>query len=179
MLASGRSRLRTTTTKSLSDLSVRNGHLKKQQFFTVSLQTVCLLFLLFLQSSFHISPCPSLPFPLHLTHLISISVPSLSFTVFTLSHNFPLPLLLSFFTHAHIQIRFNFELYNWTSNQKGLTSRNRTWETKWTNCSHYIPFIRFYSEDQISHLPKTRFRPQETARGKSSGLKSYIFCFSS
>lgn len=75
MLASGRSHLRTTTTKSLSDLSVSNGQLKKQQLF--------LLFLLFLYFSFQVSLC-SLPFPLPFIHFIFFPVPSLSFFLLTL-----------------------------------------------------------------------------------------------
>lgn len=151
--------------------SLRNSSSSRSHFSLY----VLLLFLLFLHSSFQVSPCPSLPFPLHLTHFISLSVPSLFSFFFYLI--FPPLLLFLFFTHAHIQIRFNFELCCWRSNQKGLTSRNKTWSTKWTNCSYRLPFVRFYSEDRIFHLPKTGFRPQERVRGKSSGLKSYIFCF--
>lgn len=146
-----------------------------------SLQPVCPLFLLFLHSSIQVSPCPSLCFPFCLTH--SFSVPSVSFSSLFFYLIFPPPppflSLFFFFSHAHIQIRFNFELFYWTSNQKGLTSWKRTWVTKRANCSHLLPFIRFYSEDWIFLLPKSGFRPQETLRGKSSGLKSDIFCFSS
>lgn len=137
-------------------------------------------------SCFFILPFKSVPAPLcifpFVLHILSFSFPSVSFSsLFYLI--FPPPPLLSlfffFFSHAHIQIRFNFELFYWTSNQKGLTSWNRTWATKRANCSHLLPFIRFYSEDWIFLLPKSGFRPQETLRGKSSGLKSDIFCFSS
>lgn len=177
MLASGRSHLRTATTKSLSDLSVRNGQLKILHLSTFSLQSVCPLFLLFLHSSFQVSLCPSafsfLSYTFYLfLSLLSLSFPSLSFY---LIFSPPTLLYFFFFTHAHIQIRF----FYWTSNQKGLTSWNRTWATKWANCSHLLPFIRFYCEDWIFLLPKTGFRPQETLRGKSSGLKSDIFCLSS
>lgn len=97
MLASGRSHLRTATTKSLSDLSVRNGQLKILHLSTFSLQSVCPLFLLFLHSSFQVSLCPSafsfLSYTFYLfLSLLSLSFPSLSFYLI-----FSPPTLLYFF----------------------------------------------------------------------------------
>lgn len=173
--------LKDNNNKNLPDLSVRNGQLKILHLSAFSLQSVCPLFLLFLHSSFQLSPCFSVFSLLSCTFYLFLSLLSLSFFLFTLLVlNFPFSsLALFFFPHAHIQIRFNFELFFWTSNQKGLTPWNRTWATKRANCSYLLPFIRFYSEDWIFLLPKTGFRPQETLRGKSSGLKSDIFYLSS
>ena len=122
----------------------------------------------------------SLPlFPFFL-HILSSSLSLLSLFFFSLFFYliFPPLLLFSFSTHEQIQVRYNFELYYWTSNQKDLLSWNRTWVPKLTSCSHVLTSARFYSEDQICDLPKTQFRPQETVSGKSTGLKSDIFCFS-
>lgn len=140
-------------------------------------------------SCFFILPFKLVPAPLHFpfchAFYLFLSLLSLSFSSFSFYLIFPPPSLFSLslfffsFTHAHIQIRFNFELFYWTCNQKGLTSWNRSWATKRANCSHLLPFIRFYSEDWIFLLPKPGFRPQETLRGKSSGLKSDIFGLSS
>lgn len=72
--------------------------------------------------------------------------------------------------HARAQQRFNFEFCcYWTCNQKGLTSWNITWATKWMLTPPSL--CRFCSEEWIFHLPKTGFKPKETVRGKSSGLK--------
>lgn len=90
--------LKDNNNKNLPDLSVRNGQLKILHLSTFSLQSVCPLFLLFLHSSFQLSPLvpASLCFPFCTFYLFF--VPSVSFFLFTLLVlNFPFSSLALFF----------------------------------------------------------------------------------
>lgn len=86
--------LKDNNNKNLPDLSVRNGQLKILHLSTFSLQSVCPLLLLFLHSSFQLSPLvpASLCFPFCLAHFIFfLSLLYLSFSSLSLYLIFPSP----------------------------------------------------------------------------------------
>lgn len=91
----------------------------------------------------------------------------------------PPTLSLLFFTHAHIQIIFNFELYYWTSNQKGLISQNRTWATKMNKLPTPSSLHKILQQGLDLPFAKNWIQASRDSKGKSSGLKSDIFCISS